>query len=133
MSVLGLVSGAFGGLGVLVLLQQFAVLYPTRIATIVAVLGGAVIGLGAPLVASRTARGRDTTSSPTVGVVATHVAPDPGLQAWSEPDPTQPVLREIPGGERLRVIEQRGEWANVETADGWTGWVDARLLEPVGS
>ena len=28
----------------------------------------------------------------------------------------------------VRVVEHRGEWANVLSADGWSGWVDARQL-----
>ena len=140
MSVLGLVSGAFGGLGALVLLQQFAVLYPTRIATIVAVVGGAVIGVGAPLLARRSgsapaatqaAEPPTWTASPISS--ATHVAPVAGLQAWNEPDPEQAVARDLPGGERLCLVDQRGDWAQVETDDGWTGWVDARLLEALPS
>jgi hypothetical protein len=30
----------------------------------------------------------------------------------------------------VRMIEHRGEWANVLAADGWSGWVDARQLRP---
>jgi hypothetical protein len=30
----------------------------------------------------------------------------------------------------VRVVEYRGEWANVVSADGWSGWVVARRLRP---
>ena len=127
MSVLGLVSGVFGGLGTLVLLQQFAVVYPTPVAAIIAVVGGGAIGVGAPALAARTT-GAPTAIAPPAST-ATHAAPYAGLQAWDEPDPSQPVARDLPGGERLRFVDQRGDWAQVVTDDGWTGWVDARLLE----
>jgi SH3-like domain-containing protein len=30
----------------------------------------------------------------------------------------------------VRLVEHRGEWANVLSADGWSGWVEARHLRP---
>jgi hypothetical protein len=30
----------------------------------------------------------------------------------------------------VRVVEHRGRWANVLSADGWSGWVDDRRLRP---
>lgn len=143
MIVLGGISGVFGGLGVLVLLQQFAVLYPTRVATIVAVVLGAVIGMAGPLLAGRSGAASAPAAAAAQPVYETVSAPAPattvqlvpasGLQAWDEPDPSLPATRDLAAGSSVQVIEQRGEWANVETDDGWRGWVDARLLEMPGS
>ncbi len=45
-SLLGLFGGLFGGLGLAVLAQQFALVYPTAGAAAVFVGGGAVVGIG---------------------------------------------------------------------------------------
>ena len=39
----GMLSGALAGLGVLVLLQQFGAVYPSTVALLVAVVGGALL------------------------------------------------------------------------------------------
>ncbi|MBI4260533.1 MAG: hypothetical protein HY658_08200 [Actinobacteria bacterium] len=58
----------------------------------------------------------------------THVAPQSGLTAWPAPDPSaQPVARLQPGTE-LRAVEWNGAWARVDAPNGWSGWVDGRLL-----
>jgi hypothetical protein len=66
---------------------------------------------------------------PADGFVATHVAPATGLRAWAEPDGTGPVVATIDPGTGLAVRERLGAWALAATADGWSGWVDGRLLE----
>ncbi len=48
-SLLGLIAGLLGGLGLAVLLQQYAVVYPSMIAAIAFVGGGAVVGVGLTL------------------------------------------------------------------------------------
>jgi|SRR5450830_141725 len=48
-SLLGLVAGLIGGLGLSVLLQQYAVVYPTVGAAAVCVGGGALVGVGLTL------------------------------------------------------------------------------------
>jgi hypothetical protein len=48
-SLLGLIAGLLGGLGLAVLLQQYAVVYPTLGAAIAFVGGGAVVGVGLTL------------------------------------------------------------------------------------
>lgn len=58
----------------------------------------------------------------------THVVPDGGLPAWNEPDGSQPAAANLHAGTELHVTEQRGDWAQVSAANGWTGWVDARRL-----
>ena len=51
-SLLGLLGGLIGGLGAGVLLQQYAVVYPTRIAAIIELALGLGIGLVVPLLTS---------------------------------------------------------------------------------
>jgi hypothetical protein len=48
-SLLGLLSGLVGGLGLAVLLQQFALVYPTPAATTVCLGGGSLVGIGLTL------------------------------------------------------------------------------------
>lgn len=60
--------------------------------------------------------------------VATHRAPSLGSMVRESPDPEMRPMKSLKGETPLRVVEQRGEWAYVVTADGSTGWVDARPL-----
>lgn len=62
----------------------------------------------------------------------THEVPAGGMSAWSHPDPSlQPAAR-LEARVQLRVDETRGAWARVTGSNGWTGWVDARRLAPLG-
>jgi RsiW-degrading membrane proteinase PrsW (M82 family) len=61
---------------------------------------------------------------------ATHTIPSSGLPAWSRPNPSSALMGTIPGGAQVREVERLGAWAHVLTRDGWTGWVDGRLLVP---
>lgn len=58
----------------------------------------------------------------------THVVPQGGLPAWHEPDASRRVAANLHAGTELRITERRADWARVEAANGWTGWVDARRL-----
>lgn len=58
----------------------------------------------------------------------THFVPQGGLPAWTDPDGSQPVAANLAAGTELTISERRGDWARVEAADGWAGWVDARRL-----
>ena len=62
----------------------------------------------------------------------THVAPPGGALAWASPDPhTNPVARLDPYLE-VMVREQRDNgWARIVCSNGWSAWVDARLLQTV--
>jgi RsiW-degrading membrane proteinase PrsW (M82 family) len=62
----------------------------------------------------------------------THVAPPTGLAAWETPDPSRPPMVTLAGGVQLSVLEERGAWARVMGSNGWTGWVDGRLLARLG-
>ncbi|MFQ5554518.1 MAG: SH3 domain-containing protein [Acidimicrobiia bacterium] len=60
--------------------------------------------------------------------VATHAAPVGGLQAWAQPDPSAPVMADLPAGVELQIVQQRADWAQVRASNGWEGWVDGRRL-----
>ncbi|MFD5101193.1 hypothetical protein [Streptomyces albidochromogenes] len=60
----------------------------------------------------------------------THVVPQDGLPAWEEPDvslPTEPLDPLLP----VRLIDRRGDWGQILCANGWSAWVDGRLLVSV--
>ncbi|MFF2146082.1 hypothetical protein [Kitasatospora sp. NPDC058190] len=57
----------------------------------------------------------------------THVAPPNGMATWAAPDPARPSARLDPLLP-LRLIANQGDWAQVLCSNGWTTWVDARLL-----
>jgi protease PrsW len=56
------------------------------------------------------------------------VAPLSGLAAWTEPDGTTPAAGRIEPGTALVVVQRTGDWAQVRAINGWTGWVDGRLM-----
>ncbi len=58
----------------------------------------------------------------------THAVPATGMAAWDAPDPSRPPVVTLAGGVQLTVAEENGAWAKVVGSNGWTGWVDARLL-----
>jgi hypothetical protein len=62
-----------------------------------------------------------------------HAVPADGLTAWGGPDPAGPRIASLDPGLLLQVRERRGDWAEVVASNGWSGWVDARLLEEVRS
>ncbi|WP_225805201.1 hypothetical protein [Streptomyces sp. NK15101] len=60
----------------------------------------------------------------------THVVPRSGLSTWEAPDPalpTAPLDAFLP----VRLVERAGDWGRVLCSNGWTAWVDARLLVSV--
>ncbi|MBK9180758.1 MAG: hypothetical protein IPM45_14560 [Acidimicrobiales bacterium] len=57
--------------------------------------------------------------------------PAPSLDCRAAADPSAPVTWVLAAGVPLRVRSTRGAWAEVETEQGWTAWVDGRLLEEV--
>jgi hypothetical protein len=58
----------------------------------------------------------------------THTVPPQGMQAWGTPDPSSPVVATLGGGLPIQVSEVRGAWAHVVCSNGWTGWVDGRII-----
>ncbi|MFD3539262.1 hypothetical protein ACFWUQ_07135 [Streptomyces sp. NPDC058662] len=60
----------------------------------------------------------------------THVVPGEGLAAWETADvsrPTTPLDAFLP----VQLLARRGEWGEILCANGWSAWVDGRLLVPV--
>ncbi|WP_308315278.1 hypothetical protein [Streptomyces sp. ISL-100] len=60
----------------------------------------------------------------------THVVPQGGLPAWEAPDvsrPTEPLDPLLP----VQLIGRRGDWGQILCANGWSAWVDGRLLVSV--
>jgi hypothetical protein len=58
----------------------------------------------------------------------THTVPPQGMQAWAAPDPSGAVVATLGGGLPIQVTEVRGAWANIVCSNGWTGWVDGRII-----
>ncbi len=66
------------------------------------------------------------------GWAPTHIVPPTGMAAWVVPDPNSPPMVGLAGGVQLSILEQQGAWARVMGSNGWTGWVDGRLLVRLG-
>jgi hypothetical protein len=66
------------------------------------------------------------------GWTPTHVVPAAGMAAWDAPDPSRAPIVTLAAGVQLTIVEQQGAWARVMGSNGWTGWVDGRLLAPLG-
>jgi hypothetical protein len=58
----------------------------------------------------------------------THRAPEGGIGCWSAPDLSGPVVATLDPGLEVEVVERRDQWAHVLCSNGWSAWVDARLL-----
>ncbi|MCC8476339.1 hypothetical protein LMJ41_00275 [Streptomyces globisporus] len=66
-------------------------------------------------------------ATPTPEFRPTHVVPPDGLPAWESPDaarPTDPLDALLP----VELRDRRGDWAYVACSNGWSAWVDGRLL-----
>jgi hypothetical protein len=63
----------------------------------------------------------------------THAVPSGGMSAWARPDPSLEPSAQLQARVQLAIAERRGDWARVVGANGWSGWVDARRLEPAGT
>ncbi|MEU9414745.1 hypothetical protein [Streptomyces sp. NPDC051000] len=57
----------------------------------------------------------------------THVVPREGLPAWEEPDVSRPAAA-LDAFLPVQLLARRGEWAEILCANGWSAWVDGRLL-----
>ncbi|RST06563.1 hypothetical protein EF910_09350 [Streptomyces sp. WAC07149] len=60
----------------------------------------------------------------------THVVPQDGLPAWEAPDVSRPTAALDPFLP-VRLLSRRGEWGEILCANGWSAWVDGRLLVAV--
>ncbi|BBC29312.1 hypothetical protein SGFS_006060 [Streptomyces graminofaciens] len=66
----------------------------------------------------------------TPGFHPTHVVPPDGLPAWEAPDPSRPTVP-LDALLPVQLLEHRGDWGHVLCANGWSAWVDGRLLVAV--
>lgn len=66
----------------------------------------------------------------TPGFRPTHVVPQDGMAAWDAPDPAWPTVP-LDALLPVRLVERRGDWGHVVCANGWSAWVDGRLLVAV--
>lgn len=51
------------------------------------------------------------------------------IRIRTEPNARAPVVATASGGERLTLLEDRGGWVRVQTADGLAGWAERANLE----
>jgi hypothetical protein len=54
------------------------------------------------------------------------------LQAWSNPDASQPAAANLTGNLDVQLLRWWGEWAEIRCSNGWTAWVGGRQLVPMG-
>ncbi|KPI13420.1 protein of unknown function DUF1058 [Actinobacteria bacterium OK074] len=67
----------------------------------------------------------------TPGFHPTHVVPRDGLPARETPDPDAPAAATLDALLPVQLVDRRGDWGRVVCANGWSAWVDGRLLVPV--
>jgi hypothetical protein len=60
----------------------------------------------------------------------THVVPQDGLPAWETPDATRPTAA-LDALLPVQLVDRRGDWGRILCSNGWSGWVDGRLLVAV--
>jgi hypothetical protein len=60
----------------------------------------------------------------------THMTPPTGMPAWAQPDPSAQPVTVLPPQMPVTLVTRQGDWALVRIANGWQGWVDARILVP---
>ncbi|KAB1148076.1 hypothetical protein F7R91_09155 [Streptomyces luteolifulvus] len=63
----------------------------------------------------------------TSGFRPTHVVPQNGMPAWEAPEPGRPTVP-LDALLPVQLVERRGDWGHVLCANGWSAWVDGRLL-----
>jgi SH3 domain-containing protein len=64
------------------------------------------------------------------GFAPTHHVPPSGLDAWPSPDATAPPSTHLDPGLPVQVVDRLGDWAKIMASNGWTAWVDARVIVP---
>ena len=50
-------------------------------------------------------------------------------RAWVEPNPAGARAGELKRRVPVQVVERQGDWAQVVTSNGWSGWIDSRDLK----
>ncbi|MFE6833869.1 hypothetical protein ACFVFI_03355 [Streptomyces sp. NPDC057705] len=71
-----------------------------------------------------------TSPGPVQDFRPTHVVPQEGLPAWESPDVSRPTVP-LDGFLPVQLLSRRGDWGEVLCANGWSAWVDGRLLVSV--
>ncbi|MCW7947355.1 hypothetical protein AAW14_36805 [Streptomyces hygroscopicus] len=66
----------------------------------------------------------------TSGFRPTHVVPRDGMPAWETPAPSRPTVP-LDALLPVQLVDRRGDWGRVVCANGWSAWVDGRLLVAV--
>ncbi|QKW07210.1 hypothetical protein HUT18_13210 [Streptomyces sp. NA04227] len=66
----------------------------------------------------------------TADFLPSHVVPPQGLPTWAAPDGAQP-LPPLDPLLPVVVVDRRGDWAHALCSNGWSAWVDGRLLLPL--
>lgn len=64
-----------------------------------------------------------------VGWRVTHTVPPDGMMAWTAPDPASAPSATLPARLGVQVTQEWGAWSRVLCDNGWSGWVDGRLLQ----
>ena len=52
------------------------------------------------------------------------------VNLYLEPNTSSPLLSQAMLGERVSVLEERGDFRRVSTEDTYSGWLEARCLTP---
>jgi SH3-like domain-containing protein len=60
----------------------------------------------------------------------TNLTPADGMTTWVTPSPTSPKAERLDAALPVAVTEWQGDWAHVACSNGWSTWVDGRLLQP---
>lgn len=66
--------------------------------------------------------------APATAWTPTHRVPAAGLPTWPQADPAAPPGPRLDPGLEVALVERLGDWAHVKCSNGWTCWVDGRLL-----
>jgi hypothetical protein len=148
--VRNIVAGVLSGFGVVVLLQQYAVLYPTGMVTLLGVLIGIAVQFAIAMLADRWRPAAATSAPAAVPVevppiapaaaepavepsadawAPTHRIPEGGLDAWQDPDPAAAPVARLDAGLEVRLEDTLGGWAHIVCENGWSAWVDGGRLE----
>ena len=90
-----------------------------------------VTGTSAPTQETAPVDGSITATQPMAAAgswTPTHRAPEGGMACWATPDVTGPVVATLDAGLDVQVLERQAQLAHVVCSNGWSAWVDARLL-----
>jgi SH3-like domain-containing protein len=55
------------------------------------------------------------------------------MACWAAPDLSKPVVTTLDAGLEIQVLDQQEQWAHILCSNGWSAWVDSRLLVTNGT